>query len=276
MSRIGQTFDRLNAAGRTALVPYITAGDPHPDYTVDMMHALVDGGADMLELGVPFSDPMADGPVIQKATERALAHGTSLVQVLDMVEQFRQQDETTPVILMGYANPIEAMGTVPFAMRAREVGVDGVLTVDMPPEEAEDGYYEALASEGLDRVFLAAPTTPVSRLAQIERMGSGFVYYVSLKGVTGADQLDVDDVAEHVQQLRQHVSLPVGIGFGIRNGERAEAMARLGDAVIVGSALVNEIEAVQHADKATVIERLRAAMAPFRAGVDRADKEKQA
>jgi len=276
MSRIGQTFDRLKAAGRTALIPYITAGDPHPDMTVAMMHALVEAGADMLELGVPFSDPMADGPVIQKATERALAHGTSLAQVLEMVAAFRERDDETPVILMGYANPVEAMGYVPFAVRAREVGVDGVLTVDMPPEEAEDGYHEALASEGLDRIFLAAPTTPVRRLAQIERMGSGFVYYVSLKGVTGADQLDAEDVAVHVAQLRQHLSLPVGIGFGIRDGERAEAMARLGDAVIVGSALVREIETLQQANEEKVIERLRAAMAPFRAGVDRADKERQA
>ncbi len=275
MSRIAKTFEQLKAQGRTALIPYITAGDPHPDCTVSLMHALVAAGADMIELGVPFSDPMADGPVIQKATERALAHGTSLAQVLEMVESFRQQDDTTPVILMGYDNPVEAMGYVPFALRAREAGVDGVLTVDMPPEEAEDGYLEALAAEGLDRIFLVAPTTPEARLSAVERKGSGFVYYVSLKGVTGADALDVADVARHVANLKAHVQRPIGIGFGIRDGERAYEMAKLGDAVIVGSAIVREIEQLADQPCKQVIERVKQVLGTFRAGVDRADKEMQ-
>lgn len=276
MSRITTTFNQLKSEGRTALIPYITAGDPHPDCTVTMMHALVEAGADMIELGVPFSDPMADGPVIQKATERALAHGTSLTQVLEMVEVFRKQDDTTPVILMGYDNPIEAMGYVPFALRAREVGVDGVLTVDMPPEEAVDGYLEALAAEGLDRIFLVAPTTPEQRLNAVEQEGSGFIYYVSLKGVTGADALDVADVAQHVAQLRAHMQRPIGIGFGIWDGERAYEMAKLGDAVIVGSALVQKLEQLAGQPCAQVVDELKAALAPFRAGVDRADKENKA
>ena len=273
MSRIAQTFERLRREGRTALIPYITAGDPHPDCTVSAMHALVEAGADLIELGVPFSDPMADGPVIQKATERALAHGTSLAQVLEMVAEFRQQDPDTPVILMGYDNPVEAMGYVPFALQAREAGVDGVLTVDMPPEEAVDGYLEALKAEGLDRIFLVAPTTPESRLQAVEAQGSGFVYYVSLKGVTGADALDVADVAEHVAVLKRRMNRPIGIGFGIRDGERAYQMARLGDAVIVGSALVKEMEALVGKPCVQVVERIKAALAPFRAGVDRADEE---
>jgi tryptophan synthase alpha chain len=276
MSRIGQIFDCLKAEGRTALIPYITAGDPHPDYTVAMMHALVEAGADLIELGVPFSDPMADGPVIQKATERALAHGTSLTQVLEMVAAFRKDNQQTPIILMGYDNPIESMGYISFAIRAREVGVDGVLTVDMPPEEAVDGYLEALASEGLDRIFLVAPTTPKSRLQAVEAQGSGFVYYVSLKGVTGADQLDVLDVAEHVRTLRARMNRPIGIGFGIRDGERAYEMAKLGDAVIVGSALVKEMEALTDAPCEQVVERLKAILRPFREGIDRADKEQSA
>ena len=273
MSRIAQTFDRLRAERRTALIPYITAGDPHPDCTVAMMHALVEAGADLIELGVPFSDPMADGPVIQKATERALAHGTSLAQVLEMVEGFRRQDQDTPIVLMGYDNPVEAMGYVPFALRAREVGVDGVLTVDMPPEEATDGYLEALTAEGLDRIFLVAPATPESRLQAVEAEGSGFVYYVSLKGVTGADALDVDDVAEHVAVLKRRMNRPVGIGFGIRDGERAYEMAKLGDAVIVGSALVKEMESLTDVPCEQVVARLKETLAPFRAGVDRADRE---
>ncbi|HIQ40053.1 MAG TPA: tryptophan synthase subunit alpha [Sulfurivirga caldicuralii] len=273
MSRIAQTFDRLRRQGRTALIPYITAGDPHPDCTVAAMHALVAAGADLIELGVPFSDPMADGPVIQKATERALAHGTSLAQVLGMVAAFRRQDPHTPVVLMGYANPIEAMGYVPFALQARAAGVDGVLTVDLPPEEALDGYLEALKTEGLDRIFLVAPTTPVSRLQAVADQGAGFVYYVSLKGVTGADALDVADVAEHVAALKQHINRPIGIGFGIRDGERAYEMAKLADAVIVGSALVKEMEGLQGAPCQQVVERVATALAPFRAGVDRADEE---
>ena len=273
MSRIAQTFDRLRAEGRTALIPYITAGDPHPDCTVAMMHALVEAGADLIELGVPFSDPMADGPVIQKATERALAHGTSLAQVLEMVEIFRRQDQDTPIVLMGYDNPVEAMGYVPFALRAREAGVDGVLTVDMPPEEAVDGYLEALTAEGLDRIFLVAPTTPEARLQAVEAQGSGFVYYVSLKGVTGADALDVQDVAEHVAVLKRRMNRPVGIGFGIRDGGRAYEMAKLGDAVIVGSALVKEMGSLTDVPCEQVVVRLKETLAPFRVGVDRADRE---
>jgi len=268
--RIEQTFAELKAQNRTALIPYITAGDPRPSATVDLMHLLVSKGADMLELGVPFSDPMADGPVIQKAVERALEHNVSLDDVLEMVRVFREKDDQTPVILMGYLNPIEAAGYQAFSSAAASVGIDAVLTVDMPPEESM-GYMEALAEHGLDRVFLVSPTTPGSRLEAVNVKGSGFVYYVSLKGVTGSKELDVDDVSLQVNRISEKLNLPIGIGFGIRDGETAYKMAQLGDAVIVGSSLVSLVEANQDKDLFEIELALGEKMTEFRSAIDRAD-----
>ena len=241
MSRIRRRFEVLRAAGRKALIPFVTAGDPRPDATLPLMQAMVAAGADLIELGVPFSDPMADGPVIQRASERALRHHVSLGDVLEMVARFRDLDKDTPVVLMGYLNPVEAMGYGDFARRARAAGVDGVLTVDMPPEEAAD-YKAALDREGLDAIFLLAPTSNDERLRLIGAMAGGFVYYVSLKGVTGASSLDVDAVAERVSHIRKFTHMPVGVGFGIKDAETAAAIGRVADAVVVGSALVHIIE----------------------------------
>lgn len=241
MSRIQATFDRLKQNGRKALVPFITAGDPDPQLTVPLMHGLVEAGADVIELGVPFSDPMADGPTIQRASERALKHGIGLRGVLGMVEQFRAKDSTTPVVLMGYGNPIEAMGWEPFAKRCAEVGVDGVLTVDFPPEESHEAF-EHLQSHGIDPIFLLAPTTSDERVQRVAKQARGYVYYVSLKGVTGAGHLDLSEVEKRIPQLRTHISLPIGVGFGIRDGETARQVAQVADAVVIGSRIVQEIE----------------------------------
>ncbi len=241
MSRIETRFRHLRDQGRTALVPYVTAGDPDPDFTVPLMHAMVAAGADLIELGVPFSDPMADGPVIQAACERALAHRVNLRQVLAMVRRFRAQDPHTPVVLMGYLNPVEAMGYEAFAAAAAEAGVDGVLTVDLPPEEGE-ALWEALDAHGLDPIFLLAPTTSDARVQALVGRARGFLYYVSLKGVTGAAHLDLAAVAERIRALRAFTALPLGVGFGIRDAEAAARVARFADAVVVGSALVRQIE----------------------------------
>lgn len=224
MSRIAQTFSQLSAQGRKGLIPFITAGDPYPELTVDLMHALVKGGANVIELGVPFSDPMADGPVIQRASERALAKKIGLRTVLDYVRAFRATDKTTPVVLMGYANPIERMGIDAFAKAASEAGVDGVLVVDYPPEECE-AFAKTMRAAGIDPIFLLAPTSTEARMAQIARVASGYIYYVSLKGVTGAATLDLDSVAARIPQIRQHARLPVGVGFGIRDAATARAIA---------------------------------------------------
>lgn len=273
MSRIKSLLSNLKSQGKTALVPYITAGDPEPGMTVKLMHALVEEGADILELGVPFSDPMADGPVIQKAVERALEHNVSLRDVLQMVAEFRQKDVETPIILMGYLNPIEAMGYQAFADEAKSVGVDAVLTVDMPPEETF-GYLEVMRSAGLDRIFLVSPTTPDSRLQAVNEQGSGFVYYVSLKGVTGSSALNTDEVTHQVNHLKTIMNLPVGIGFGIRNGDTAYEMAKVGDAIIVGSALVSLIEQNASADQSVIMDAISEKMCEFRRGIDQADAEK--
>jgi len=246
VSRLGPVMARLRAAGRKALIPYITAGDPEPVATVPMMHALVEAGADVIELGVPFSDPMADGPVIQAACERALAHGTALHDVLDMVRRFRERDADTPVVLMGYLNPVEVMGYTTFARTAAAVGVDGVLTVDMPPEEAHE-LVRALRAHELDPIFLVAPTSDRRRIEAIAAAASGFLYYVSLKGVTGADALDVDAVARKLEEVRAVTDLPVGVGFGISDAARAAAVSVVADAVVVGSALVRRI--AEHAQE---------------------------
>ncbi|WP_343637430.1 tryptophan synthase subunit alpha [Roseateles sp.] len=241
MSRIQATFARLAAAGRKALIPYVTAGDPYADVTVELMLAMARAGADVIELGVPFSDPMADGPVIQRASERALQKGITLTHVLEMVRAFRQQDADTPVVLMGYANPVERFGLERFVTEAQAAGVDGVLVVDYPPEECE-AFATALKAKGLDPIFLLAPTSTDERVERLGRLASGYVYYVSLKGVTGAGHLDTGAVADAMPRLRRHVKVPLGVGFGIRDGATAAAVARHADAVVIGSALVQLIE----------------------------------
>ena len=242
MSRLATRFEALRKAGRKALVPYVTAGDPAPEHTVPLLHALVEAGADVLELGVPFSDPMAEGPVIQKAMERALEHDVTLDEVLGMVRTFRERDTETPVVLMGYLNPVEIKGYAAFAQAAAEAGVDGVLVVDMPPEEADE-LVAALRAHELDLIFLIAPTTEPERMRAITELGSGFLYYVSLKGVTGAGHLDVAAVRERVAAIHELTDLPVGVGFGIRDAESAASIASVADAVVVGSALVKQVEA---------------------------------
>lgn len=242
MSRIQTVFTALKQQGKTALIPYITAGDPHPKHTVNLMHTLVKHGADMIELGVPFSDPMADGPVIQRASERALLHKVGLTVVLDMVKTFRETNQTTPIILMGYANPIEAIGATAFADRAKAADVDGVITVDYPPEECSV-FVQQLRSRDIDPVFLLSPTTDQKRVNLIVNQASGFVYYVSLKGVTGAANLDITEVSQRVASIRKQTNLPVGVGFGIRDAVTAKATAAIADAVVVGSRMVQTIEA---------------------------------
>jgi tryptophan synthase alpha chain len=277
MSRIAPTFQALEAKGRKALIPYITAGDPFADLTPALMHALAEGGADVIELGVPFSDPMADGPVIQKAGERALARGIGLAQVLAMVREFRQRDAATPVVLMGYANPIERYdqrrGMGGFVRDAASAGVDGVLVVDYPPEECE-AFAAQLKAAGLDLIFLLAPTSTADRMQQVGRVAGGYVYYVSLKGVTGAGHLDTGAVAEMIPRIRRHVRVPVGVGFGIRDAATARAVARVADAVVIGSLLVQLLEA-QSRDNAPpaecrkrAVEAARAFMAEMRAALD--------
>lgn len=238
MSRIKTAFEGL--ASRTALIPFITAGDPQPTFTVPLMHEMVAAGADIIELGVPFSDPMADGPVIQAADERALAHNVSLRDVLGMVQEFRLDDSATPVVLMGYLNPLEMMGYEVFARKAAEAGVDGVLIVDMPPEEANE-FVALMESQEINTIFLISPTTDTDRIEIINQLASGYLYYVSLKGVTGANTLDIDSVNEKLQQIRSITDLPVGVGFGIKDGETAQAVAKIADAVVVGSALVKQM-----------------------------------
>jgi tryptophan synthase alpha chain len=268
MSRIGATLSALKSQGRRALIPYITAGDPYADLTPQVMQALADGGADIIELGVPFSDPMADGPVIQKASERALARGIGLPQVLAMVREFRRGNDSTPVVLMGYANPIERFdrreGEGAFIRAAAAAGVDGVLVVDYPPEECE-GFAARLKAAGLDLIFLLAPTSTDERIAQVGRVASGYVYYVSLKGVTGAGHLDTDAVAAFLPRIRARVAVPVGVGFGIRDGATAAAVGRVADAVVIGSRLIQILES-ETRDNAPAAAR--AFMAEIRAALD--------
>ena len=247
MSRIAKTFANLESAGRKALIPYICAGDPYADATVDIMRALADGGADVIELGVPFSDPMADGPVIQKAAERALARGIGMAQVLDMVRAFRSTHADTPVVLMGYANPVERYdqkhGAGAFVRDAAAAGVDGVLVVDYPPEEC-GAFAQALQAHGMDLIFLLAPTSTEQRMRQVGEIATGYVYYVSLKGVTGAGHLDTDAVAQAIPRIRQHVKVPVGVGFGIRDAETAQAVGRVSDGVVIGTRLIQILESL--------------------------------
>lgn len=270
MSRLKQTFRALREAGRKALIPYVTAGDPRPEVTVEMMHAMVKAGADIVELGVPFSDPMADGPVIQAACERALKHRVSLRQVLGMVQAFRAKDAQTPVVLMGYANPVEVMGYEKFAQAAAQAGVDGVIIVDLPPEESA-GLLPQLRAAGVDPVFLLAPTSTSERIKKICAAASGFVYYVSLKGVTGASTLDLESVAARLADIRKHTDLPVGVGFGIKNAATARQVGTVADAVVVGSALVQRIAELAD-NPSAAIQAVSSLLSEMRAALDEGGK----
>jgi len=272
MSRIQACFWSLRGASRKALIPFITAGDPAPAYTVPLMHALVQAGAELIELGVPFSDPMADGPVIQRASERALRHDVSLGDVLGIVKAFREANTSTPVVLMGYLNPIEIMGYEAFAQDAHSAGVDGVVTVDLPPEEAA-GLSAALRSHHIDPVFLLAPTTSDERKRRICRAASGFVYYVSLKGVTGSDKLDSSTLAAQIEKIRQFTDLPIAVGFGIKDAQTATQVAAVGDAVVVGSALVAKL-AEREMDLEQCVYEARLFLKDIRLALDSAFRDK--
>jgi tryptophan synthase alpha chain len=268
MNRIDTVFAALRAQGRKALIPYVTAGDPFADATPAIMHAMADAGADVIELGVPFSDPMADGPVIQKAAERALLKNIGLADVLGMVRVFREKNSTTPVVLMGYANPMERYdqrhGALRFVLDAKAAGVDGVLVVDYPPEECED-FAATLRDHGMAPIFLLAPTSTEKRMQQVGRIASGYVYYVSLKGVTGAGHLDVSAVAAMIPRIKAHVQVPVGVGFGIRDAASANAVAAVSDAVVIGSALVQLLETQTRDNVASVAGRF---IADIRSALD--------
>ena len=264
MSRIADTFAKLKEEGRKALIPFVTAGDPDPKLTVTIMHALAKAGADVIELGVPFSDPMADGPVIQRSSERALKHGVSLKNVLGYIAEFRKNDRATPVVVFGYANPIEAMGVERFADAAKAAGADGALVVDYPPEEAQP-LVRLLDARGLDTIFLLSPTTTDQRLGQVAKLGRGYLYYVSLRGVTGAANIDLADVAARVNHVRRFANLPVGVGFGIRDAQSARAVGAVADAVVIGSALIHEIEM---APRENVEARIGTFLAPIREALD--------
>ena len=265
MSRIQGRFQALGRERRKALIPYITAGDPHPSLTVPLMRALVEAGSDIIELGVPFSDPMADGPVVQRAGERALRHGVGLTDVLRLVGEFRQDDKATPVVLMGYANPIEAMGVEKFIGAAKRAGVDGVIVVDYPPEECE-AFATLAKKHEIDPIFLLAPTSTDKRIEEVGRVGSGYLYYVSLRGVTGAAHLDFSEVAARIPKIRAATRLPIGVGFGIRDAESARRVAQSADAVVIGSRIIQEIEAGA-ADQA--VARVKAFLKPIREALDR-------
>ena len=264
MSRIGQTFEALKAQNKTGLVTFITAGDPSPQATVPLLHALVAGGADVLELGVPFSDPMAEGPVIQRACERALAHGIGIRHVFEYVKEFRKTNQHTPVVLMGYANPIERIGVDGFIAASQEAGADGAIVVDYPPEECEE-FAAKMRAADLDLIFLLAPTSTEQRVQQVAKVGGGFSYYVSLKGVTGAGNIDTAEVAQRIAAIRKHVKLPIGVGFGIRDAATAKAVAEVADAVVIGSRIIQEIEASTPAEAP---QKVQAFVAGIRQALD--------
>jgi len=267
VSRLQASFEALKAVNKTALIPFITAGDPHPSVTVSLMHDMVQAGANILELGVPFSDPMAEGPVIQLACERALKHNVSLTDVLEMVKEFRSKDNDTPIVLMGYTNPVEVMGYEKFATLAASSGVDGLILVDLPPEEGAD-LISALKVNKIDMIFLLAPTSTDERMQLICDQASGFVYYVSLKGVTGSANLDVESVVSKVNQIRTHTSIPVGVGFGIRDAESAAQVAAVADAVVVGSAIVNRV-AENADDPEKISQKVCALLSSMREAMDK-------
>lgn len=264
MSRIQTTFADLQSQKKKALITFTTAGDPAPELTVPLMHALVEGGANILEVGVPFSDPMAEGPVIQRANERALKFNVGMYDVLDYVREFRKQDQYTPVVLMGYANPIERMGVDRFVNEAKAAGVDGAIVVDYPPEEAAE-FAEKLRSQDMDLIFLLAPTTTEARIQQVAKLSSGFSYYVSLRGVTGAGHIDTVEVAERIAAIRQHVKLPIGVGFGIRDGATAKAVASVSDAVVIGSRIIQELE---NTPKEQAVSAARTFLSGIRKAID--------
>lgn len=265
MSRIEAAFARLAQEKRKALIPFITAGDPSLDVTLALMHALVEAGVDVIELGVPFSDPMADGPVIQRASERALKAGVGLVDVLKLVARFRARDSVTPVVLMGYANPIERMGLSAFATEAKAAGVDGVLVVDYPPEESEAMLVE-MDRAGLDTIYLLSPTSSVERIDMVAKCARGYVYYVSLKGVTGAGNIDTVEVARRIREIKSRMDIPVGVGFGIRDGETARRVSEVADAVVIGSRIVQEIEA---SGAAEIVPNVKQLVAGIRVAMDK-------
>ena len=264
MSRIAQTFAQLANEKRKALIPFVTAGDPSPSITVPLMHAMVDAGVDIIELGVPFSDPMADGPVVQRSSERALKFGVGLNDVLCYVSEFRKTNQATPVVLMGYANPIERMGMKIFAERANKAGVDGVLVVDYPPEESGD-LAEAMDAVGIDIIYLLSPTSSMERIKLVSEAARGYIYYVSLKGVTGAANIDTGEVEAMIAKIKSQTTLPVGVGFGIRDGDTAKRIARFADAVVIGSRLIQEMEA---AAPESAVEKVRALLKNIRETMD--------
>ncbi len=264
MSRIQSTFAALAANNKKGLIPFITAGDPSPDLTVPLMHALVAGGADVLELGVPFSDPMAEGPVIQRACERALKFNVGMRDVLAFVREFRKTNSTTPVVLMGYANPIERMGQTAFILAAKSAGVDGAIVVDYPPEECEE-FAATLKANDMDPIFLLAPTSTEERIKQVAKVGSGFSYYVSLKGVTGAANIDTAEVSQRIAAIRQHITLPIGVGFGIRDAATAKAVAAVSDAVVIGSRIIQELE---NTPREQAVEAVQTFIAGIRKALD--------
>jgi tryptophan synthase alpha chain len=270
VSRLAARFAELKANSKTALIPYVMVSDPSPEITLPLMHAMVKAGADIIELGAPFSDPMADGPVIQAAAERSLAHNTSMQDVFSLVSEFRQTDDSTPIIVMGYLNPIEVMGYQSFAQQASACGVDGVITVDMPPVEAGD-YVPALQGEGLDPIFLLAPTSTRERIKKLAKVASGFVYYVSLKGVTGAATLDVSSVETKVAEIKELIDLPIGVGFGISDAESAAKVATCSDAVVVGSVLVKKMtlnDGNTETERAIIIKEISDILASMRNALD--------
>jgi len=267
MSRIATCFQRLKSQNRKALIPYVTAGDSNPEVTVPLMLAMVEAGADIIELGIPFSDPMADGPVIQAACERALEHNVSLSDVLDMVIEFRKQNAETPVVLMGYLNPVEVMGYETFAKRASDAGVDGVLTVDMPPEESDE-LIAAFETNNLDPIFLVSPESTTERFKIIAEKSRGFIYYVSLKGVTGVKVIDTDAVAEKLTELKAFTDIPIGVGFGIKDAKSATAVAKVADAVVVGSAIVKRVEA-NAGDQQKIISEISDFLSELRQAMDK-------
>lgn len=266
MSRISTSFEKLKAEGRSALIPYVTAGDPVPDVTVALLHAMVDAGADVIELGVPFSDPMADGPVIQLACERALLHNTRLLDVIGMVAEFRRKNDHTPIVLMGYLNPIEVLGYQRFADEAKKAGVDGVLTVDLPPEESGE-FNKIMRAHEIDTIYLIAPTTEEERIKYVCENGSGYLYYVSVKGVTGSASLNVQEVANKLDLIRKYTSVPLGVGFGIKDAESAKAVSAVADGVIVGSVLVNKIAELVK-DQAQIAPQVAAIIKDMRNAMD--------
>ena len=270
MSRLAARFAELKADKRTALIPYVMTADPVPEITLPLMHAMVDAGADIIELGAPFSDPMADGPVIQAAAERSLEHNTSLHDVFSVVTEFRKTNDKTPIVMMGYLNPIEVMGYDAFAQQASASGIDGVITVDMPPVEADE-YVPALKAQGLDPIFLLAPTSTEERIRKLADVASGFVYYVSLKGVTGAATLDVSSVEQKVAQIRQYIDLPIGVGFGISDAESAAKVAGCSDAVVVGSAIVKKMtlnNGKTEPERSIIIKEISDVLSAMRSAMD--------